>query len=349
MNKYLNTLDEEIKEYLKVLSPDFPKWMLEYIYTPEMLRLDGISMSCGTFYTRIYNDKYYYSTLTHSVAVALIVWNFTHDKKQTIAALFHDIATPAFKHCIDFMNGDSERQESTEEKTEEVIRNSKEIQELLLRDNINVIDVIDYHEYPIADNETPRLSADRFEYTLSGGLYQVKIFDVKDIKNYYNNIVILKNEDNIEELGFKDKEICEKFIHDISRLWPRWIEDEDRLCMQLIADIIKRSNINGEITIEDLYKCSEKEIIQLIKNSKDEEIRKAFKRFEEATRDKVYKSDFPKKEIYCTTVKGKKRYVNPLVDCNNKISRIKDISDKANKDIDEFLNMKLHKYIGLEL
>lgn len=349
MNKYLNTLDEEIKEYLKVLSPDFPEWMLEYIYTPEMLRLDGISMSCGTFYTRIYNDKYYYSTLTHSVAVALIVWNFTHDKKQTIAALFHDIATPAFKHCIDFMNGDSERQESTEEKTEEVIRNSKEIQELLLRDNINVIDVIDYHEYPIADNETPRLSADRFEYTLSGGLYQVKIFDVKDIKNYYNNIVILKNEDNIEELGFKDKEICEKFIHDISRLWPRWIEDEDRLCMQLIADIIKRSNINGEITIEDLYKCSEKEIIQLIKNSKDEEIRKAFKRFEEATRDKVYKSDFPKKEIYCTTVKGKKRYVNPLVDCNNKISRIKDISDKANKDIDEFLNMKLHKYIGLEL
>ena len=349
MNKYLNTLDEEIKEYLKVLSPDFPEWMLEYIYTPEMLRLDGISMSCGTFYTRIYNDKYYYSTLTHSVAVALIVWNFTHDKKQTIAALFHDIATPAFKHCIDFMNGDSERQESTEEKTEEVIRNSKEIQELLLRDNINVIDVIDYLEYPIADNETPRLSADRFEYTLSGGLYQVKIFDVKDIKNYYNNIVILKNEDNIEELGFKDKEICEKFIHDISRLWPRWIEDEDRLCMQLIADIIKRSNINGEITIEDLYKCSEKEIIQLIKNSKDEEIRKAFKRFEEATRDKVYKSDFPKKEIYCTTVKGKKRYVNPLVDCNNKISRIKDISDKANKDIDEFLNMKLHKYIGLEL
>lgn len=349
MNKYLNTLDEEIKEYLKVLSPDFPEWMLEYIYTPEMLRLDGISMSCGTFYTRIYNDKYYYSTLTHSVAVALIVWNFTHDKKQTIAALFHDIATPAFKHCIDFMNGDSERQESTEEKTEEVIRNSKEIQELLLRDNINVIDVIDYHEYPIADNETPRLSADRFEYTLSGGLYQVKIFDVKDIKNYYNNIVILTNEDNIEELGFKDKEICEKFIHDISRLWPRWIEDEDRLCMQLIADIIKRSNINGEITIEDLYKCSEKEIIQLIKNSKDEEIRKAFKRFEEATRDEVYKSDFPKKEIYCTTVKGKKRYVNPLVEGDNKISRIKDISDKANKDIDEFLNMKLHKYIGLEL
>ena len=349
MEEYFKNLNVEIKEYLKILSPEFPEWLLEYINTPEMLRIDGIVMSCGTIYTKVYNDKYFYSNLTHSIAVALIVWHFTHDKKQTISGLFHDIATPVFKHCIDFMNGDSEHQESTEERTEQIIRNSKEIMNLLTRDNIRVEEVSDYHIYPIADNDTPKLSADRLEYTLSGGLYQVKVFDLDDIEKYYNNLIVTKNEDGIDELTFQDVKICENFIHNISKLWPRWIEDEDRLCMQLIADIIKRSNINGEITIEDLYKCSEKEIIQLIKNSKDEEIRKAFKRFEEATRDKVYKSDFPKKEIYCTTVKGKKRYVNPLVDCNNKISRIKDISDKANKDIDEFLNMKLHKYIGLEL
>ena len=32
----------------------------------------------------------------------------------------------------------------------------------------------DYHIYPIADNDTPMLSADRLEYTLSNGLGQVK-------------------------------------------------------------------------------------------------------------------------------------------------------------------------------
>ncbi len=347
MNKYLQNLNEEIREYLKILSPEFPEWLLEYIYTPEMLRLDGIGMSCGTLYTKVYNDKYFYSSLTHSVAVALIIWNFTRDKKQTIAGLFHDIATPTFKHCIDFMNGDSEHQESTEERTEQIIRNSKEIMRLLTRDNIKVEEVYDYHIYPIADNDTPKLSADRFEYTLSGGLYQVKVFELKDIEEYYNNITILKNEDGIDELAFKDMKICENFIHDISKLWPRWIEDEDRLCMQFIADIVKSMNIKKYITVDDLYKFSEQEILEVIKNCDDNYIRDAFKNFQNATRDSVYKSDIPNDKIYCTSVKGKKRYINPLVDVNNtKVSRIKDISTLANNDISNFLNMKLHNFIG---
>ena len=59
MKNYLDTLNEEIKQYLKILSPEFPEWLLEYINTPEMLRLDEIGMSCGTFYTKVYNDKYF--------------------------------------------------------------------------------------------------------------------------------------------------------------------------------------------------------------------------------------------------------------------------------------------------
>ena len=346
MNKYLKNLNEEIRNYLKILSPDFPEWLLEYIYTPEMLRLDGIGMSCGTLYTKVYNDKYFYSSLTHSVAVALILWNFTHDKKQTISGLFHDIATPTFKHCIDFMNGDSEHQESTEERTEQIIKDSKEIMKLLERDSIKVEEVSDYHIYPIADNDTPRLSADRLEYTLSGGLYQVRIFELKNIENYYNNIVILKNEDGIDELAFQDIKLCENFIHDVSKLWPRWVEDEDRLCMQFIADIVKSMNIKSYITVDDLYKFSEREVLQLIQNCEDNYIRNAFKNFQNATRDSVYKSDEPNNEIYCTSVKGKKRYINPLVNLDNKVSRIKDISMLANDDISNFLNMKHHKFIG---
>ena len=346
MNEYLKNLNEEIRNYLKILSPDFPEWLLEYIYTPEMLRLDGIGMSCGTLYTKVYNDKYFYSSLTHSVAVALILWNFTHDKKQTISGLFHDIATPTFKHCIDFMNGDSEHQESTEERTEQIIKDSKEIMKLLERDSIKVEEVSDYHIYPIADNDTPRLSADRLEYTLSGGLYQVRIFELKNIENYYNNIVILKNEDGIDELAFQDIKLCENFIHDISKLWPRWVEDEDRLCMQFIADIVKSMNIKSYITVDDLYKFSEREVLQLIQNCEDNYIRNAFKNFQNATRDSVYKSDEPNNEIYCTSVKGKKRYINPLVNLDNKVSRIKDISMLANDDISNFLNMKHHKFIG---
>lgn len=64
MNKYFESIkNDEIRQYLELLSPEFPEWLLEYIYTPEMLRLDEIGMSCGREYTKIYNDKYFYSIL----------------------------------------------------------------------------------------------------------------------------------------------------------------------------------------------------------------------------------------------------------------------------------------------
>ena len=127
MSEYYNNLNDLRKKYFEVLSPTFPEWLLDYIDTEEMARLSGISMLCGTDYSSMYNYSSFNSVLDHSVGVALMVWNFTHDKKQTLAGLFHDIATPTFKHCIDFMNGDSEKQESTEERTEQTIRGSKKL------------------------------------------------------------------------------------------------------------------------------------------------------------------------------------------------------------------------------
>ncbi len=182
MNKYYDNLKDEVKEYFRILSPEFPEWLLEYIDTPEMERIGKISMSCGTDYSKCFNVRYWYSNLDHSVGVALIIWHFTHDKKQTLSGLFHDIATPVFKHCIDFMNGDSEHQESTEERTTEIIKNSKEIMSLLERDGIKLEEVCDYKIYPIADNDTPKLSADRFEYNFSSGLTFFRVWELDKIK-----------------------------------------------------------------------------------------------------------------------------------------------------------------------
>ena len=160
MSQYIESLNPMIKEYYKILSEEFPEFLIEYIETPRMQKQDRISITCGTCYSKMFNINLWYSSLAHSIAVALIIWNFTHDKKQTLSGLFHDIATPAFKHCVDFMNNDHEKQESTENLTKTIILESKEIMDLLNRDNISIDEVADYHIYPIADNDTPMLSAD---------------------------------------------------------------------------------------------------------------------------------------------------------------------------------------------
>ncbi len=337
MINYLNNLNDEVREYFSILSPEFPEWLLEYINTPEMERISKISMSCGTDYSKCFNLRYWYSNLDHSVGVALIIWNFTHDKKQTLSGLFHDIATPVFKHCIDFMNGDAEKQESTEERTTEIIRNSKEIMSLLERDNIKLEEVDDYKKYPIADNETPRLSADRFEYTFASGLVFHRVWDLDKIRKVYSNIVVTKNEDGTDELAFKDKEVCEEYIHIISKLWPEWVSDKDRTVMQFLADMCKSMNNAGYLTIDDLYTLSESEIISKFLNCEDEYLSDRFKRFQNES--EVYKSETYIEDKYCTNVKAKTRYVNPLVLDENGISRISDVSENANKEIKEYLEL----------
>lgn len=337
MGKYFKQLNPEIKEYFKILSNEFPEWLEEYINTPEMQRISKISMSCGTDYSKCFNVRYWYSNLDHSIGVALIIWNFTHDKKQTLAGLFHDIATPVFKHCIDFMNGDFEKQESTEERTTDIIKNSKEIMTLLARDEIKLEEVNDYKIYSIADNDTPKLSADRFEYTFSSGLTFYRVWELDKIKEIYSNIIVTKNEDGIDELAFRDKAVCEKYISIISKLWPEWVSDKDRTVMQFLADMCKSLNKINKLDIDDLYSLSEAEVINRFKNCDDKYLNKAWEEFSNC--DTVFKSEKKIDDKYCVSIKSKTRYVNPLVIIGDTTKRIYDISEKAKEHIDWYLKL----------
>ena len=175
----LGVKNEEIKKYLHILSNEIPEFLEEYANVYEMQRLKGISMVSACEHTKLIPWKFFHTRYEHSLGVALIVWNFTKDKKQTIAGLYHDIATPSFSHVVDYLHGDYEKQESTEALTEAIIKESKEIMRLLDRDGIRVEEISDYHMYTIADNDSPRLSADRLEYTLSDGLVTRKCFFIR--------------------------------------------------------------------------------------------------------------------------------------------------------------------------
>lgn len=344
MSGYYDTLDNLRKEYFKILSPVFPEWLHDYIDIPELQRLSGISMLCGTDYSNLFNYFSFNSTLDHSIGVALMIWNFTKDKKQTLAGLYHDIATPTFKHCIDFMNGDSEKQESTEERTEQIIKKSKKIMDLLNRDGIKVEEISDYHIYPIADNDTPRLSADRFEYTFSNSMFLYGIWKLDDIRRYYEDIVVLKNEEGIDELGFKTPEICKDFLSEILPIFAKYDSDENRTVMQFLADIIKSMNVKGWITIDDLYELVEEDVINKIRTCEDNYLKEAFSKFENAT--EVFGDDFQNIDKYCISVKGKKRYIVPLTYNNGNICRINEVYETSKKEVEDYMKLKRSKYTG---
>lgn len=339
MNRYYDNASKEIKEYFKVLEPEFPEWLNEYINTKELLSQQYISVTCGTIYSDLFESKFFFSSLEHSVAVALIVWHFTHDKKQTLSGLFHDIATPVFKHCVDFLNGDYMTQESTEDLTTNIIKNSKEIMKLLERDNIDVSEIDNYHIYPIADNDTPKLSADRLEYSLSNALFTYELLDLDAIAEIYNDIEIEKNEKGEVELGFKTKKIARNFVKVTSRLSVIYREDRTRYSMQLIADILKRLSDENKITKEDLYKLKESDVISIIENSKYSKIFDIWKHTK-----KVKTSKEKPENVYYVHHGAKVRYIDPLFN-GERMSKCCKI---AKKYIDNNLAYDMNNYVYLD-
>lgn len=336
---YYENLNKDLKEYFRVLEPDFPKWLNEYINTKRLLYQQYISVACGTNYSKLFEKSSFFSTLDHSIAVALIVWHFTHDKIQTLAGLFHDIATPVFKHCVDFLNGDYMTQESTEDLTTAIIENSDDIMALLKRDKIQVEKVDNYHMYPIADNDTPRLSADRLEYSLSNALIVYKLLNLEDIIEIYNDIEIQKNEQGLPELGFRTKKIARKFVKITSKLSIIYREDRTRYSMQFLADILKKLSDEGTIEKKDLYELKESDIIDIIENSK---YNKIFEIWKNASKVKISKEE--PENVYFVHHGAKIRYIDPMVN-GEKISKCCKI---ANKMIQDNLSYDMNNYVYLD-
>ena len=342
MKNYFQNVSIELKEYFRILSPEIPEWLEEFIDVPEMDRIAGISMFCGKDYSNSFGVRFPISNLDHSVGVALIIWNFTHNQKQTIAGLYHDIATPVFKHCIDFMNGDSETQESTEKLTFEILQKSAKIMSLLKRNNIKLEELCDYKLYPIADNETPKLAADRFEYHFTCGMSLSPVFTLKDIKRVYEDVVVLKNEDGKDELGFKTKEICEDYVSKASMLWPLWADEKNNVYMNFLGDVCKAMSKHGYLTISDLYLLSEKQVIEKISNCENQYISSRFNEFQNA--QKIVVSPIPLEGKYCVKMKAKRRYINPLVQTEFGAKRIYNVSAIAKFKIDSYLSEKYDNY-----
>ena len=324
---------------LDIYSDDFPLFIEELINTPEFRRLENVGMNCGCEYTSfpIFAKGKEYTRYKHSIGVALIIWHFTKDIKQSIAGLLHDISSPVFAHVVDFLNGDHENQESTEEKTEEIIENSEEIQKILKKYNLTTKDVYDYHMYPIADNDSPLLSADRLEYTLGNAFY----YDFKsmdELKSMYDDLVVSKNEFGQDEISFKSLDKATEFAS-VSILNSKvYTADYDRFSMQYLADLLKLAVDKNIITLDDLYTTEDEVILKL---ERDEELNSKFKEFKGFS--KILTSKEKPNHGYWVNIPAKRRYINPRV---ASLGRVTDLSENLSKEINDFLKVDFNIWLS---
>ncbi len=283
-------MDSLYNTYLNLLkAKDIPIFIKKYLDVPSLTRLKNIGYFCGMDYAskNIYNFKEYITRFDHSLSTALLTFKLTKNKIETLAALFHDIATPCFSHVIDYMNKDYENQESTEEYTSEIIKQDKKLQEYLKEDDINIEDIINFKKYSIVDNKRPKLCADRLDGIILNGISWSKNINEWDIKEIVSDLKVYDNEDKEKELGFKSKDIALKTIKINEEIEKLYHSSEDNYMMELLADITRTSIENKIITYKDLYYLDEPNLFKKIKESKVEKLKNLLDKFENIKKSEI--------------------------------------------------------------
>lgn len=334
---YYEKVNDELKKYFLILCDnDYPEFIDKYLNAKPLKRIGAIGQFCGCDYSKIFNVKYFYSRLDHSIACALMAWHFTKDKTKTLMSLFHDLGTPCFSHTIDYLFGDSEKQESSEKDVFDIISSSKEITALLKEDNITICDLKEAYKCGVIENERPKICTDRLDGVLHTALIWLGFWNINDVKYIYQDLDVLTNEQGQEEIGFNNIDAANYFYEAAYKYSMACQCNEDKYVMQFICDALKVLVEDKIITLDDLYEKEEREIVELLR-----EHIICFNEFEESTG--VERAE-EKPDCYFVNKDAKRRYVIPLCNHNGKNYRLNEISDAAKEKIDSYLKYKDSKY-----
>lgn len=318
-----------------------PPQLLALAHTPAMERLQQVGMNCGCEYTAFprFARCGSYSRWTHCLGVGLIVWRFTGDMAQAVAGLLHDIATPAFAHTIDFLLGDHLKQEATESRTAELIDASPEIQHILRQLGLRTETVADHHRYSLADNDLPRLSADRLEYTC-GNLLCYGLLSPEEIGRLYVDILPGVNDEGKAELQFRSPETALAFARGALRCARVYVCDENRFAMEALARLLQMALSLGVITMADLWQTEDRVIGKLTSHPETSEAWARYRRYSRV----LTRKDRPTGGNWFQ-VPAKKRMIDPCILGQGRVSRL---YPEFTRELEAFRQEPLDGWLGAQ-
>lgn len=331
MNQYINLFIDDV----------YPDFIDKYLTTDTLKRLKNVTQFCGCDYTSLYSPLFLYTRFDHSLVVAHMTWHFTHDKKETIIALLHDAGTPCFAHCIDYVFGDYINQESSEKSIVDIIEKDNKIQEFLKTDGLLLDELENYSNFPILENSSPKLCTDRLDGVLHTCYIWLHTHTLQQIKEVYDNILILKNEENKPEIGFKDVKIAEKFVNMVYNYAKELQGNTDKYVMKYVSDLVKLSFEKGLITLEDLYIKKEAEICDIFSTYFS-----SWKKFNQA--NTLAKANEKPENRFYISFETKKRNTIPLVYTSKGNKRVVDISNFAKEKYNRLKKYKDFQYAYIE-
>ena len=305
-------------DYLDIYKTETPDFLARICRTPPLRRLRDVGMNCGCEYTAFprFRSIARYTRFEHSLGAALIVWRFTADEKQAVSALLHDVATPVFAHVVDFLHGDYLEQTATESGTAGLIRADAALAAELAALGLRPEDVEDYHRFPVADNDAPRLSADRLDYTMGNAL-NFSFASRGELAALFADLRVGENESGETELMFGDPDRALRFAALALDCAKVYVCDADRYAMQTLAELL-RGALDAGVIAPAALTGTETELIAALET--DERFAARWRGFRALSRTE--RSETPDGREGWRRIPAKKRRIDPYVEGRGRVSAL---------------------------
>ena len=346
--EYLINRQEKVKELHAIYNSNkpIPDFITNLLEIPEILRLNGVDQNSGVNYSGFGMFNYKYSTLDHSLGVALILNNFITNNQQIVAALLHDLATPSFFNSTYYIEEKNFNPKENKLTVYDAIVGSDKLFDYFMKKNLHIDEMCDYTKYPLGYNYTPRLSATKLEYFLHT-MYMSGMCEIEKIEEMYNSLIVVPNEDGMPEFCFNNEECAKNFCLMALECGGMYRSYEAKATMKFISDTIAAMVRREVISRKDLYTYSDKVIMEMGLSCSDKRISDRWRYLPELS--KVYMKFNEVENKRCNKLDSDLKYVNPLVRLENgEIKRVSKHIPICKEKIDTFLNSDTDLYFYID-
>ncbi len=217
-------------------------------------------------------DEYYvyknYSRYEHSIGVMLLVRKLGASVEEQAAGLLHDVSHTAFSHVVDWLLGSGEK-EDHQDKVHEKIFLGSELPAILKKHGMDAKKISDYRNFPLVEQQTPKLCADRIDYAL------------REFQDWAAPEIVSECVESLANKGsriiFDSKTTAKKFAETFIKCqMVHWGGAQATIRYTLLSSALRIAIENKIITAEDLLKDDEY-VTDKLKNSGNGEISKYLK------------------------------------------------------------------------
>ncbi|MBD3313358.1 HD domain-containing protein [Candidatus Woesearchaeota archaeon] len=259
----------------------------------------------------------------HCVGVYLLLKRLGADREEMVAGLLHDIGHAAFSHVYDYVVGRSEQQDSDGRMHSRMIENPG-LKSIFKKNGIDIGRLIDMMNFPLLEKDLPDLCADRIDYVLRDS-FMYGMTQKEEIPSLLSSI---ESQDNL--VFFSDRSnariMTMRFMQMDNEYWRSAFQNA---IYALAGQAMRIALEKNAITNDDFFTTDN----MLLKKLMDSGLPEVVHRLNMISPE-LRVEDNP--DDYDFFVKGKCRFIDPLVSHNGGMKRLSEIDEGIRKSIEEF-------------